>query len=166
MVTGTFIRWIGTVLRAASIVAMVLIVAGLLGFLTDAVRDSSQASATRVTSYVDGKPQTKSVDIALPDPPPAVERLREQRHTAAREVIDDAGDALMSPFTWIAKGSDEWVRRLLYSGLALLIYGLLGQIVADRLVREGNRSRRAAFAAAAADAARKRRESGSYLSPA
>jgi hypothetical protein len=151
----------------ASVLATAFIGAGLIGFLTDEVRSSSDAGAARITFQLgDGTTVTRTVPISLPNPRPEVERLREAKHTGAREVIDDVGDVLMSPFSWIAIGSDPWVRRLLYSGMALLIYGLLGSMLAGKLRRWADGARRGAIAHAEEDAAAKRKESGTYLSPA
>jgi hypothetical protein len=72
----------------------------------------------------------------------------------------------MAPFTSIAKGSDPWVRRVLYSALALLLYGFVLQVLADKMKRLAEESRRRAFTAREADAAAKRKESGTYASPA
>jgi hypothetical protein len=152
--------------RLASIVAVVLIVAGLLGLLTDEVRDTSKVQATRIQSPGDTGTTAVLVDITQPNPPATVERAREQQHTSAREAIDDAGDVLMAPFTSIAKGSDPWVRRVLYSALALLLYGFVLQVLADYVRRRAEEYRRQAFTAREADAAAKRKESGTYASPA
>jgi hypothetical protein len=147
-------------------VAVVLIVAGLLGLLTDEVRDTSKVQATRIQSPGETGTTTVLVDITQPDPPATVERAREQQHTSAREAIDDAGDLLMAPFTSIAKGSEPWVRRVLYSALALLLYGLLLQVLADKTRRLAEESRRQVFIAREAELAAKRKESGTYASPA
>jgi hypothetical protein len=152
--------------RLASIVAVVLIVAGLLGLLTDEVRDTSKVQATRIQSPGEAGVTSVIVDITQPDPPATVETAREQQHTGGREAIDDAGDVLMAPFTSVANGSEPWVRRVLYSALALLLYGLLVQVLADKMRRLAEESRRRAFTAREAAAAAKRKESGTYVSPA
>jgi hypothetical protein len=129
------------------------------------VNDSSKVSASRITLLGNtGEPVV--VDITQPDPPPAVEKLREAKHTKAREVIDDVGDVLMSPFTWIADGRAVWVQRLLYSALALLVYGVFGLYLADRLRRWADQLRRQIITDAEEKAAAERRSSGSYASPA
>jgi hypothetical protein len=150
----------------ASIVAVALIVAGLLGLLTDEVRNTAKVQATRVQSPGQTGATTVLVDITQPNPAATVERARERQHTSAREAIDDAGDVMMAPFTSIAKGSEPWVRRVLYSALAVLLYGFLLQVLADKLKRLAEESRRRAFLAREADAAAKRKESGTYVSPA
>jgi hypothetical protein len=166
MVEGSLLRVAGRLLQAASLIAIVLILAGLVGFLTDEVRGSSKVSATRFTTFNEVTGKAKVVDITEPDPTPVVERAREAQHTDAREVIDDIGDAMMHPFAWVAGGSEAWVQRLLQSAIALLLYGFLGMLLADRLRRWGEKSRRGAIVAAEEAAAVKRRESGTFASPA
>jgi hypothetical protein len=166
MLAGSFMDVLSRLIRLASIVAVLFIVAGLIGFLTDEVRDTSTAQATRIPDPGTGRVITETVDITQPDPPSAVERAREAQHTGAREVIDDVGDVEMSPFTWLASGSKPWVKRLLYSLLALFIYGFLGQMLADFIRRESDASRRAARVAAEEAAAAERKRTGTYASPA
>src|SRR5437764_1783318 len=140
VVTPTFLRWFASLLRVAAVLAVAFVLAGLLGFLTDEVRDSSQASTTRITVFNPTTQKSKIVDITQPDPPADVERAREKKHSGAREFIDDVGDVLMSPFSWVAGGSRAWVQRLVDSGLALLIYGALGLL--DRKSTRLNSSHR------------------------
>lgn len=167
MVLGRFLSVLAGALRMVAVAAIVLVLAGLVGFLTDEVSSSSEESATRITFALDdGTTQTRTVDISQPNPPAAVETLREQKHSDAREVIDDAGDMLLGPFSWVAEGSDAWVRRVLYSGLALLLYGVVGMILADRMRRWGDGARRGSISRAEQDAAEARKASGTYMSPA
>jgi hypothetical protein len=166
MIVPNILRLMSTLVRAASVVAVLFVVAGLIGFLTDEVRDSSKVSATRLSALNGTTGQTITVDITQPNPPSYIERAREKKHTGGREFIDDVGDVVLSPFTWVADGSKAWVQRLVDSGLALLIYGVLGLFVADRIRRLGDRYRRDVIGAADAKAAAERRESGTYVSPA
>jgi hypothetical protein len=92
--------------------------------------------------------------------------VRQEEHTGGREFIDDVGDVLMNPFTFLIEDSDGAVRRLLYSALALILYGFLLQVLADFIRRQSDGSRRAAKAAQDAAEAEERRKSGSYASPA
>jgi len=162
---ASLFRGFGSLIRIVSIVAVVFVVAGLIGFLTDQVRDASEVSATRISS-VQGGQTAVVVDITDPDPSPFVERVREREHTDAREFIDDANDVLLKPFTWIGQDRQVWVQRLICSGLALFCYGFLLQLLADRLRRLGDQARREAIAAAEQKAAEERRASGTYASPA
>ena len=166
MISASLFSLLSRFVRLASIAGIVLIVAGLLGFLTDEVRDTSKVQATRVQGPGEAGTTTVIVDITQPDPPTSVEQLREKQHTSAREALDDAGDVLMAPFTSIAEGSEPWVRRLLYSALGLLLYGFVLQVLADYLRRMAEESRRQVFTAREAELAAKRKESGTYASPA
>jgi hypothetical protein len=166
MFSARLFALLSMVARLVSVAAVLFIVAGLLGFLTDSVRDTSKVEATRMDALGGTQPVIVTVDISQPDPPAAVERIRESRHTAAREFIDDAGDVLAVPFAWIAGGSQPWVRRLLYSALGLLLYGVVLQVLADWLRRLSDESRRQVFTEREAAAAAERKASGVYVSPA
>src|SRR4051812_17601378 len=65
MATPTLLRWIAFVLRIAAVLATLFVGAGLVGFLTDEVRDSSKVSATRITLLDNGR-ATRTVDITQP----------------------------------------------------------------------------------------------------
>ena len=166
MLAGSFLDILARLIRIASILAVVFVVAGLIGFLTDEVRNTSVEQATRIPDPTTGRVVTSIADLTQPDPPAAIERLREKNHTSGREFIDDVGDVLMAPFSFLIKGSHAWVKRLLYSALALLIYGFLGQVLADALVKNSDGARRAAVAEAERKAAEERKRTGSFVSPA
>jgi hypothetical protein len=168
MLAGSFFEVLSRVVRLFSIVAVLFIVGGLIGLLTDEVGDTSKVQATRITNAGTGQPQpvTESVDIEAPKPAADVEKIRETEYTKGRETIDDVGDVLMGPFTWIIPGSDGAVRKLLYSAIALFLYGFLVQMLADFVRREADGQRRADRVAQEAKAAEERRKSGNYVSPA
>jgi hypothetical protein len=166
MLEGSFFGVLSRVVRIASIVACIFIVAGLIGLLTDEVRDTSTVQATRIPDPGSGRVVVAPVDIEAPDPGPSVEQIREQEHTSGREVIDDVGDVLMGPFTWLIQDSDGAVQKLLYSALALILYGFVLQVLADYMRRQSDGARRAVIAEREAKAAEERRRSGSFVSPA
>src|SRR5437763_11879738 len=166
MAESTSLRGLANVVRLISIVAVAFLLAGLVGFLTDEVRSSSKVSATRISQIVGGQATTVSVDISQPDPPASVEKVREQEHSNAREVIDDANDGLFRPFSWIGRHRAPWVQRLICTGLALFFYGFLLQLLAGQLRLQGDKARREAVSAAERKAADERRASGTYASPA
>jgi hypothetical protein len=167
MLAGSFLEVVARLVRIFSVVAVIFIVAGLIGLLTDEVQDTSKVESTQITNLGTGTQQvTVSVDIESPKPSPAVETIREQEHSAGREFIDDVNDVLLGPFTWLIPGSDGAVRHLLYAGLGLLIYGLLLQMLADWMRKQSDASRRAAITAREEAAAEERRRSGQYISPA
>jgi hypothetical protein len=166
VLAGSAFEVLARLIRLASILAVIFLVAGLIGLLTDEVRDTSSVQATLITDPGTGRQVVKTVDIEAPRPPARIEAIRQSEHTSGREAIDDVGDVLMGPFTWIIPDSDGAVRKLLYSGLALIIYGFLLQMLADFMKREADGQRRADRSAREAAAAEERRKSGQYISPA
>jgi hypothetical protein len=166
MLTGSFLDVVARLIRILAVVACLFIIAGLIGFLTDEVRDTSKVQATRIQDPGSGQVVTQTVDITEPSPPASVERLREQEHTSGREVIDDVNDVLLGPFTFLIPGSEPWVKRLLYSALGLFVYGFLLLVLADWIRRRGDGSRRDAYADRERKAAEERRRTGTYQSPA
>jgi hypothetical protein len=167
MLTGSFLEVVSRFIRIFSIVACLFIVAGLIGLLTDEVRDTSSVQATSLPDPGStAQPVAVTVDIESPKPSPAVEAIREQEHTSGREVIDDVNDVLLGPFTFLIEGSDGAVRHLLYAALGLFFYGFVLQVLADWMRRQSDGARRAAIAAQQEAEAEKRSKSGTYISPA
>jgi hypothetical protein len=119
---------IAILLKWASIISCTIVT---LSFLYFAVDQSSQASATSVrgiTGQLAGvKPENAT---KLPNPPPAIEKLREAENDKFHEYVDDADDILLSPFTGISHSKNIWARRLIPLVLALLIYGVLAMYLA------------------------------------
>ena len=109
---------IATLLRAASTVATAFVV---LGFLLFAIDETGEASARQLQ---------KLAGIAEPVPTEAAERQREQEQNAVDELIDDANDVLLRPFSDVTHSEDSWVRRGAPTLLAILAYGVLLRIVA------------------------------------
>jgi hypothetical protein len=117
---ASFVRW-------ASIIASGFV---LLSFLFFAVDQTSEASQNQVNA-IGGQAGVKAENATkVPDPPPAVEKVREQENDKFHEFVDDVDDVLLAPFTGIVDSENIWVRRLVPLGLALLIYGLGGQYLA------------------------------------
>jgi hypothetical protein len=100
-------------LRIVAIILSLVIVAGFGLFAIDEFNRASSAQTRELKGY------------ELADPPPAGERQREQRHTKAREYIDDANDFLLKPFAGIASSGGRWVQRGVPTLLGLLLYGFL-----------------------------------------
>ena len=105
----------------------------ILGFLFFAVNQTSTASQNQVNS-ITGDQGVKAESVTkLPNPPPAVEKLREVENDKFHEFVDDVNDVLLAPFTGISNSDSIWVRRLIPLGLALLIYGFGGMYLARAL---------------------------------
>lgn len=119
---------IGAIVRWAAILACAFVT---LSFLYFAVDQTSTASKNQANAITNEAPEVKAESITkLPNPPPAVEKVREQENDKFHEFVDDVDDVLLAPFTGIVDSDNIWVRRLVPLGLALLIYGLGGQYLA------------------------------------
>lgn len=81
--------------------------------------DESRAASRRSAEEIAGARAARE-----PDPSPRQERAREAAHSDARELIDDANDVLISPFTGVGGDArDKWVRRGVPGLLALVVFG-------------------------------------------
>ena len=118
---------LATVVRWASLIACAFVILGFLYFLVDQTSSASQNQVNAITGAAGVKAESAT---KVPNPPAAVEKLREQENDGFHEFVDDVNDVLLSPFTGIADSDNIWVLRLVPLALALLIYGLLGQYVA------------------------------------
>jgi hypothetical protein len=81
--------------------------------------------------------QVRKVDeeIRMPAPSARTEQARERAHGPARELLDDANDVLLAPFSGLVGTRDPWLRRLVPTGLGLLVYGLGLTMLANFLPR-------------------------------
>ena len=100
--------------RSLRVVAIVLSAVVALGFILFVLENADRASDRTVDE----------ITYQRVDPPPAGERVREQRHSKLREAIDDANDILLKPFAGISdSASSRWVQRGVPALLGLLVYG-------------------------------------------
>ena len=118
---------LAAVVRWASLIACAFVVLGFAFFL---VNQTSTASKNQVVAITGGTGVKAESATKVPNPSPAVEKVREQENDPFHEFVDDVNDVLLSPFTGIINSDSIWVIRLFTAGLALLIYGLLGQYLA------------------------------------
>ncbi|HEY1359357.1 MAG TPA: hypothetical protein VGF21_13735 [Thermoleophilaceae bacterium] len=106
-----------------AIAACVVVVLGFAGFAADEMRYASNTQQAKLAD-----------DFNDPTRGPATERRREKEHSQARELVDDANDILLAPFSGIVEGSGSvWVKRGVPTLLALLTYGLLLLLIANSL---------------------------------
>ena len=94
-----------------SVVTSVLVLLGFAGFAADQAKNASEHE----------RAQLDQVDV--PNPPRQTERVRERKHSKPRELIDDANDVLLAPFSSIVDSDEVWTNRLVPTALALLVYG-------------------------------------------
>lgn len=104
-------------LRYIAVLASAIVLASFGMFAIDETRAASAESRAAIAA--------QEVTGRDPGAAAAVERLRERRHSSAREAIDDANDVLVRPFAGLVSDSPSiWVRRSVPSLLALLLFGV------------------------------------------
>jgi hypothetical protein len=112
-----------------------------LSFLLFAADQSREGSETQQRA-VDGDGVVVSdTDVDRLDPPAFTERVREQRHSGAREAIDDVNDVLLRPFADIVDSDNIWADRAVPAVLGLLLYGLLGMMLANFIPKHRRQTR-------------------------
>ena len=79
--------------------------------------------------------QNKVENVDQPSPSDQTERARERKHTKLRELVDDANDALTSPFDGVTTSRDIWLQRGLPAALAFLLYFVVVRVLAGYAVR-------------------------------
>jgi hypothetical protein len=118
---------IATVLRWAAILASAFVALSFLFFAVDQTSNASKNSVREIS----GQSNVKAENVTkLPNPPRAVENVREQENDGFHEFVDDADDVLLAPFTGISNSNNIWLRRSIPAVIALLLYGVGGMYLA------------------------------------
>ena len=121
----------GSLVRLVAIVASGLVLLGFAYFATDEMSRGSQNQQNELTR------QLTAEDPAPVAPSPDQEAERERINGPMREVVDDANDLLLGPFTSLVSGSsDRWVTHGVPALLALLLYGVGLGMLANMLPKE------------------------------
>ncbi|MEA2405810.1 MAG: hypothetical protein QOE08_2457 [Thermoleophilaceae bacterium] len=120
---------IGSILRLVSIVASLVVIVSFGLFALDQAREGSNQTLARLEGGEGPKGDAKR-NINQADPPPRIERARERRHSDVRELIDDANDIVVRPFTGIADSGSIWAQRGVPALLAFLVFGVALRLLA------------------------------------
>jgi hypothetical protein len=125
-------RAMGSLIRLVAIVLSGFVLVGFAFFAADELDRGSKTQQRALTSELGGS-APEVIPIA---PTPADEAAREAAHGDVREVVDDAGDVLLGPFTDIVDSDDVWVARGVPTLLALLLYGVGLGFIANMLPKQ------------------------------
>jgi hypothetical protein len=118
---------IATVLRWAAILASAFVALSFMFFAVDQTSSASQNSVREIA----GQSNVKAESVTkLPNPPRAVENVRERENDGFHEFVDDVDDVLLAPFTGISNSDNIWIRRTIPALIALLLYGVVGMYLA------------------------------------
>jgi hypothetical protein len=114
-------------LRIASTIACGVVIVAFVFWASDEGRSGSDAQVARL-SQSDGSSGQATAPLAQPVP--------EAEHDGVRGAVEDANDALLSPFDHVAEDGGAWSRHAFPALLALLTYGLLARILIPYLVSD------------------------------
>ena len=114
-------------LRIASTLCCGIVIAAFVMWASDEGRAESQSQVAQVSdTAAPAQPQTQAPIQPQPEPD----------HGGVRGAIEDANEALLSPFDHIAQDGGAWPAHGVPALLALLTYGLLVRILIPYLVTE------------------------------
>ena len=119
----------GAILRLLAILSSLVIAFSFLFFAVDEM-DRGSKTQQEALGQQTGVP---APDLAQVAPAPEEEAVREKEHTGVREVVDDANDLLLQPFSTIANSPSNWVTRGVPTLLGLLVYGIGLSLLANLL---------------------------------
>ena len=120
---------IGKVLRLVAVGATAIALVSFALFALDQTREGSEQTLARIEGGQGPKDDARR-NINQADPPLRIERARERRHSGVRELIDDANDIVVAPFTGLVDDGDIWLQRGVPALLALLVYGVALRLLA------------------------------------
>jgi hypothetical protein len=115
---------ISSLLRLASIACSAVLLISFGAFASDQARQGSQKTVAAIASAEVAGPSPDRTNLNAPSPGATTERMREQQHGGLREKIDDANDALVSPFNGVTSADSIWAQRIVAGLLALLVFGV------------------------------------------
>jgi hypothetical protein len=122
----------GSFVRLVAILASGIV---LLGFAFFAVDEMERGSQTQ-QNLIDRETRGAEYDPTPIAPTPGQEAAREKVNGSLHELIDDANDVLLQPFTNLVDSNDRWVSHGVPAILALLLYGLCLGMLANMLPKE------------------------------
>jgi len=122
----------GSLIRLVAIVTSLIVLLGFGLFAIDEMDRGSKQQQTALANELEDKPQA----TAAIDPTAAQEAVRERKHGAVREAIDDANDVLLGPFADLVGSKNAWVMHGVPALMALLLYGLGLGLLANALPKQ------------------------------
>jgi hypothetical protein len=122
----------GSLIRLVAIVMSGFVLVGFAFFAADEMDRGSKTQQQALANELEGS----DADVIPIAPTPADEAAREAAHGDVREIVDDANDVLLGPFTNLVDSDDAWVARGIPTILALLLYGVGLGFLANMLPKQ------------------------------
>jgi hypothetical protein len=123
---------VGSAIRLVAIVTSLIVLLGFAFFAVDELNRGSQNQQNALDNELRGDGD----DPAPVAPSPAEETQRERANSGVRELVDDANDVLLAPFSSLADSNNAWVNHGVPTLLALLLYGLGLGLLANMLPKQ------------------------------
>jgi hypothetical protein len=123
---------VGSAIRLVAIVTSLIVLLGFAFFAVDELNRGSQNQQNALDNELRGDGD----DPAPVTPSPAEETQRERANSGVRELVDDANDVLLAPFSGLADSDNAWVNHGVPTLLALLLYGLGLGLLANMLPKQ------------------------------
>jgi hypothetical protein len=122
----------GSLIRLVAIVTSGFVLVGFAFFAADELDRGSKTQQQALGDELGGS----APEVIPVAPAPADEAAREAANGDLREIVDDAGDVLLGPFTNLVDSKDVWVARGVPTILALLLYGFGLGFLANMLPKQ------------------------------
>jgi hypothetical protein len=122
----------GSFVRLLAIATSGIVLLGFAFFATDELGRGSQNQQNKIDLELTGA----QVDPTPVSPTPDQEKAREHSNGTFRELVEDANDVLLGPFTGLVDSTDRWVTHGVPTLLALLLYGFGLGMLANMLPKE------------------------------
>ena len=126
---------LSSALRLASIACCGVLLISFGAFASDQAGEGSKQTVANIDAANSGRTVSET-ELNDPSPTASAERAREKEHGSLREKVDDANDALVSPFAGVVGSDSVWAQRVVTGLLGFLVFGLglgyLARLVAAR----------------------------------
>lgn len=115
---------VSSLLKLASFLCALVLVLSFAAFASDQAGSGSKATVAKIANADASEQPPQISNIDAPNPNAGTERIREKRHGALREKLDDANDALVAPFKGASGSKSIWTQRIVSSLLAFVVFAL------------------------------------------
>jgi hypothetical protein len=115
---------VSSLLKVASFLCAVVLVLSFAAFTSDQAGSGSKATVAKIANADASEQPPQITNVDTPSPNARVERVREEQHSALREKLDDANDALVAPFKSATGSKSIWTQRIVSSLLAFVVFAL------------------------------------------
>src|SRR3954471_5124972 len=115
---------LSSILRILSIACSAVLLFSFVAFASDQAGSGSKKTVAKIANADASEQKAGDVQVNAPSPTAQTERMREKEHGSLREKLDDANDALVSPFKGVTASESIWGQRIVAALLGFLVFGV------------------------------------------